>query len=289
MDQTRNRNKYHTKCQSIYKLFVIKSIKLSIHIADKMSDNEDFMADESPEEYSEDEYNSEDDEFLAFHDAEIEAQVRAEVQKMKSLQEEAVRENKKLIASSDKEKIEQVRQQQIDLLGSATLYERINKNLKLTKFEAYFAREQFKLYSWREDFFHEQFTDGSWFTSGADDAHSFDTVPFQITQHFESVVALSASQRGSHVRVYFENDECQAARARNLFDSNTVMYMDNFLEPESLEDHGLRYSDALHIIAAVFPAQPLKLEHLAMKKTLETKVPLDEIPRELQEKAEKEI
>ena len=259
------------------------------HIADSMSDNEDFMADESPDDYSEDEYNSEDDEFLAFHDAEIEAQVRAEVQKMKVLQEEAVKENMRLIATADKEKIEQVRQQQIDLLGSATLYERINKNLKLTKFEAYFAREQFKLYSWREDFFHEQFTDGSWFTSGADDAHSFDTVPFQITQHFDSVVALSASLRGSDVRIYFENDECQAARARNLFDSNTVMYMDNFLEPESLEDHGLRFSDALHIIAAVFPAQPLKLEHLAMKKTLETKVPLDEIPRELQEKAEKEI
>ena len=38
---------------------------------------------ESPLEYSEDEYNSEDDEFLAFHDAEIEAQVRAEIEKIK--------------------------------------------------------------------------------------------------------------------------------------------------------------------------------------------------------------
>ena len=226
--------------------------------------------------------NNEDDED---HDTEM--------QKFKSLaeaMEEAVRENWKLItAGADKEKIEQVKQRQIDLLGSAKLYERINQNFKETKFEAYFAREQFKLYRWREDFFHEQFPDGSWFTSGSDDSHSFDTVPFQITQHFESVVALSTSQRSSDVKIYFENDECRAARARNLFDSNTVMYMDNFLEPESLEDHGLRFSDALHIIAAVFPAQPLKLEHLAMKKTLETKVPLDEIPRELQEKAEKEI
>ena len=91
------------------------------------------------------------------------------------------------------------------------------------------------------------------------------------------------------MKIFFENDECQAARARNLFDSNTVMYMDNFLEPESLEDHGLSFSDALHIIAAVFPAQPLTLEHLAMKKTLETRVPLNDIPRELIEKADKEI
>ena len=67
------------------------------------------------------------------------------------------------------------------------------------------------------------------------------------------------------------------------------MYMDNFLEPESLEDYGLNYTDALHIIGAVFLNKPLKLEHLAMKKTLELKVSLDELPRELKEKAAKEI
>ena len=43
----------------------------------------------------------------------------------------------------------------------------------------------------------------------------------------------------------------------------------------------------MHIIAAVFPAKPLQLVHLAMKKTLETEVPLDEIPKVLQEKAAK--
>ena len=248
--------------------------------------DDDIDSDSSWDFFSEDEYNSEDDED---HDAEVEA----EMQKMsleEKAEEEALRENGKLIAAADKEKIEQVKQRQIDLLGSSKLYERINQNLKLTKFEAYFAREQFKLYRWREDFFHEQFPDGSWFTSGSDDSHSFDTVPFQITQHFESVVALSTSQRSSDVEIYFENDYFESVRARHLFDSNTwKMNLLYYLEPESLEDNGLSFSDALHIIAAVFPAQPLKLEHLAMKKTLETKVPLDEIPRELQEKAEKEI
>ena len=33
-----------------------------------------------------------------------------------------------------------------------------------------------------------------------------------------------------------------------LFDSNTFMYMDNFLEPETLEDYGLTFGDTLHII-----------------------------------------
>ena len=253
--------------------------------------DDDIDSDSSWDFFSEDEYNSEDDED---HDAEVEA----EMQKMsleEKAEEEALRENGKLIAAADKEKIEQVKQRQIDLLGSSKLYERINQNLKLTKFEAYFAREQFKLYRWREDFFHEQFPDGSWFTLAPEDADDdlaiSSTVPFQITQHFESVVALSSSQRSSDVKIYFENDYEHADRARYLFDSNILIFnKDASLYLASLElefelELGLGFSDALHIIAAVFPAQPLKLEHLAMKKTLETEVPLDEIPRELQEKA----
>lgn len=63
------------------------------------------------------------------------------------------------------------------------------------------------------------------------------------------------------------------------------------LFPESLEDFGLTYSDALHIIVAVFQNQPLKMEFLAMKKVLELdlKVSPTELPRELQVKAEKEL
>ena len=39
----------------------------------------------------------------------------------------------------------------------------------------------------------------------------------------------------------------------------------------------------------MFPKQPLKLGHLAMKKVLEAEVPLDELPKVLKEKAAKEI
>jgi len=255
-----------------------------------MSDGDEYSDDQGSIDYSEDEYNSEDDEFLAFHDAEIEAQVRAEMQKMKSRRDEAVLIQDKYVEDADASKIAQIKQQQVQMLGSEKLYERIKNNFKIGKFEAYFASEQFKLYSWREDFFHEQFPDDSWFTNGADDAHSFDTVPFQITQNFDQVVALSssASRPTSGGKIYFENDEVKSARARNLYDSNTVMYMDNFLEPESLEDYGLSFSDALHIVAAVWGTKPLKLEHLAMKKTLELELPINEIPRELQQKADKE-
>ena len=69
------------------------------------------------------------------------------------------------------------------------------------------------------------------------------------------------------------------------------MYNDYFLQPESLEDFGLTYSDALHIIVAVFQNQPLKMEFLAMKKVLELEMEVSpsELPRELQVKAEKEL
>ena len=257
-----------------------------------MSDYDEYHDDDGDSDlvYSDDDYNSEDDEFLAFHDAEIEAQVRAEIEKMKFRRSEAEKENAILMESTDQVKVLRIKQLQVELLGgSEMLYERINQNLQILKFEAYFAKEQFKLFSWREDFFHEKFTDDTWFTDGADDSHSFDTVPYQIAQNFHNVVALACAPKTPGSKIYFENDECKSARARNLFDSNTVMYMDNFLEPESLEDYGLNYTDALHIIGAVFLNKPLKLEHLAMKKTLELKVSLDELPRELKEKAAKEI
>jgi len=243
---------------------------------------------ESPLEYSEDEYNSEDDEFLAFHDAEIEAQVRAEIEKIKQRRDVAIEENKSILMTANQELVASIKEQQIKLLGTPKLFDRVNTNLLKHKFEAYFAKEQFQLFSWREDFFHAQFPEESWFTSGADDAHSFDTVPFQITQNFDYVVALAASDKPTGSKIYFENNETKSARARNLFDSNTVMYMDNFLEPETLEDYGLTFGDTLHIIQAVFPGnKPLRLGHIAMKKVLETQVSQEELPRGLQEKAAK--
>ena len=91
-------------------------------------------------EFSEDEYNSEDDEFLAFHDADIEAQVRAEIEKMKRRREEAEMFNTELVLAADQDKISAAISQQIKLLGSTRLYERINNNFKIAKFEAHFAK-----------------------------------------------------------------------------------------------------------------------------------------------------
>ena len=125
-------------------------------------------------------------------------QVRAEIEKMKRRTEEAQLFNTELVQAADQGKISSAVSQQVALLGSRRLYERINTNLKISKFEPHFAKvnfpswggpvswdpfrlqEQFELYNWREEYFHTQFPEDSWFTDGADDSHDFDTVPYQV-------------------------------------------------------------------------------------------------------------
>ena len=100
--------------------------------------------------------------------------------------------NLRLVESTDHEKVFQIRQQQIDLLGgSESLYERIHHNLATLTFESYFAKEQYMLYEWRENFFYKEFgnwvietNDGKWvpagwFTTGADDSHDHGLSPVQ--------------------------------------------------------------------------------------------------------------
>ena len=59
---------------------------------------------------------------------------------MKRRTEEAQLFNTELVQAADQGKISTAVSQQISLLGSRRLYERINKNLKISKFEAHFAK-----------------------------------------------------------------------------------------------------------------------------------------------------
>ena len=191
--------------------------------------------DDSPEEYSEEEYNSEDDEFLAFHDADIEAQVKEEVEKMKMRRINAEIKNYQLVEVTDKAKVAKILAEQVEIVGSRKIFERINTNFLKSKFEPFFAAEQFALYSWREDFFHSSFPEEWWFTDGGDDSHNHDTVPYQVTRNFDKVVDLACSPRNIQDKVYFKSDEAASAKARTLFDMNTVRYHQTFLDKEFLD------------------------------------------------------
>ena len=67
-------------------------------------------------------------------------QVRAEIEKMKRRTEEAQLFNTELVQAADQGKISSAVSQQVALLGSRRLYERINTNLKISKFEPHFAK-----------------------------------------------------------------------------------------------------------------------------------------------------
>ena len=79
----------------------------------------------------------------------------------------------------DHEMIESIILEQIKLVGSKKMYDKVSR---FCFGESYFLKEQMKLYQWRENFFHQNFPYGSWYTDGGDDSHDFDTVPFQIVK-----------------------------------------------------------------------------------------------------------
>ena len=214
--------------------------------------------------------------------------------KGRKLIEKAELFNTEIVQAADPAKISAAVSQQISLLGSRRLYERINYNLKMAEFEAHFAKEQCDLFSWRLEYFKNQFPEEIWFTDGSDDSHDLDTIPFQVTENFDSVVALASSPRPTNSgRIYFANDEEKSNRARWLYDRSfwevngegILWNEENYI----MEELGLSYSDVLHMIVAVFQSQPLKMEFLAMKKVLELELEVkpSDIPRELQVKAEK--
>jgi len=215
------------------------------------------------------------------------------------------------------EKIQRVKQNQIELLGSAKVYEKVDRSLKDFRFEALLAKEQFALYSWRKSFFDSNFgkfgdEDGwGWYTDGADDSHGFDTIPLNITKNFDSVVELAVLSkrpdwnRMEHIQwgcpaifpdrfasdqVYFRNDEDESSKAEELFDigDNPITGRDQgwFQEERKLKTYGLSWADALQTAVMIYPSGPPPLLVVAMKKVVVEGLSTSELPVELQIKTE---
>lgn len=215
--------------------------------------------------------------------------------------------NAKLMEAADQEKIDSALAQQIALVGSRRLYERINKNFKEIKFEAVFAKEHFDLFSWRKDFFYSQFGtiyEGDvWFTDGGDDTHLFEVHPYQITQKFDDVLALASAPRPELPnRIFFDHDDDLSMKVDHLYDGERVKSNLRILRHSTneLRDFGITsytdvlpriginsYTDALHIILVLFQDQPLSLKFLGMKKVCELDLEVKELPEELQINTEK--
>jgi len=210
------------------------------------------------------------------------------------------------------EKMQQVKQVQIELLGSAKVYEKVDKNLKDCRFEALLATEQFALYIWRKRFFYSNFgmfgdDDGwSWYTNGGDDCHRFNTIPLNITKNFDSVVELAVLPKRpdwnrmediewgypsllpelfASDKVFFRNDKVESNEAEQLFDffKNPITAPQ---EERKLKAYGLSWADALQTAVMLNPSGPPPLLLVAMKKVVVEGLSVSELPVELQTKAE---
>jgi len=175
---------------------------------------------------------------------------------------------------------EEIKEQQVNLLGSARLYQRVHMNLLQHKFEPFFASEQFKLYAWRLEFFNCKIGNyGELSSKKAKNIFIFQdvpmyTVPYQITKKFHTF-AWELSQSLNLYNL--------SRKATIKFDKDFMHY--NFMDKDKLEENGMSFSDCAHIIAAIHRVGPCSLLETAMKAVLLHDLPLKEIPKELQKKA----
>ena len=105
---------------------------------------------------------------------------------------------------------------------------------------------QQKLFEWREKFFRDKFKSTvacgddtkTWITDGGDDAHGFDTIPYQIACNFDNVLKLASTKRilGPKEYFFFEHDEIKSSRAQRCFDEGFRKMLEDDGDLGSSED-----------------------------------------------------
>jgi len=177
-----------------------------------------------------------------------------------------------LARHADPDAIQNIINQQIELMGSELLYRRINRNLRLHKFESIFAREQCKLYSWREEFFYQ--------FCGHDPSHHDYITPYHITRNFNLVTALVCSENDQQVSNslagYFEENQEQACNAR-VYDRDGMEVCST--DKDDLDYVGLGFNDGAQMIMALHRKGPSSLMEIAMKTVFLHDLPLEETPK----------
>ena len=104
---------------------------------------------------------------------------------------------------------------------------------------------QQKLFGWRKEFFHAKFKSvvdiaTNWITTGGDDSHAFDTIPYQIACNFDNVLKLASTKRVLRRRpkesFFFEHDETMSNKATKSFDEGFRKMFEEDCELGSFEE-----------------------------------------------------
>ena len=196
----------------------------------------------------------------------------------------------------DFKKLENVRQQQIELLGSEQMYKRVNDNLKNLKFEAHFAQEQSKLFQWREKFFWKHFP----LREPYGENESCWTALYNITQLWPRVATFACCfppprrNRFGDIWTFKAMFDCGSEEdtyiASHLYEKYYlcgIVLESSVLTPRDLQEYGLTLKDVFHLFVSDYATEPLKLKDMALKNAMAYGLPLHQIPKTIQERAEK--
>ena len=102
--------------------------------------------------------------------------------------------NREALLDINEPRLEEFRQKQIALFGGDEKFLNIvHKSMKNMQETDALVGAQKMLFKYRKEFFKEHFPNPMykgncfWFTDGGDGPHTFEVVPFQITQNFDEV------------------------------------------------------------------------------------------------------
>ena len=100
------------------------------------------------------------------------------------------------------------------------------------------------------------------------------------------MVALASAPRDeSGYRIFFESPGSSHSRdLEQLYDGDRIKAS----LKDDMDSFDFPYTDALHIIMALFQSQPLSLKFLGMKRVFELELDVKHLPRQLQVTAKKE-
>eukprot|EP00092_Neocalanus_flemingeri_P078717 GFUD01097963.1.p1 GENE.GFUD01097963.1~~GFUD01097963.1.p1 ORF type:complete len:272 (+),score=68.81 GFUD01097963.1:70-885(+) len=214
--------------------------------------------------------------------------------------------NSFLLKHQDEGFIERMIEEQVKLLGgNKELYNRIDNNMKNGVFDHFFIREHCAIFSWRESFVSKHFPGNSWFTVDFDDEDEFEaeegsrefaaTIPFQITRHFDTVMALASANVNTELtwlkqQIYFERSVPLSEEALSKYRWKD---MKQTIQWEDYDNVNVEFSDVAHMFAVMYQTGPKKLEEIALKAVLLRHIssgstsflPLEYLPKGINKKA----
>ena len=186
-----------------------------------------------------------------------------------------------------KERVNLVVKEQVELLGSESLY---NKLKDFSKFEPWFAEEQKKLYKWRRHFFKERFgKKGTMWDMFEDEGDEEVTVPVLLTEYFDFISSLAMVVSEDMVvnlpPMFFSEGKYQDIDSRfgDFVDCGDMPDID--LEEEFWYQHLCTdtavedFSLGAHLICDQYKVSPPTLKELGIKKVLELGLSQDTLPR----------